>query len=143
MFRLDNMTVWSLLSLHGVFSHFIHPDDVLDVERGALLGWERMRDDFTASLEEIMAAYPALRWCTASEAAAAVQRYDRLGVTRQWNENTLTLHLSSFFDEAWLCLCADAMPSHVEGAECYPTGQGCLWLRATQDTVRLEWEGGI
>ena len=131
------------LSLHGVFSHFIHPDDVLDVERGALLGWERMRDDFTASLEEIMAAYPALRWCTASEAASAVQRYDRLGVTRQWNENTLTLHLSSFYDEAWLCLCADAMPSHVEGAECYPTGQGCLWLRATQDTVRLEWEGGI
>ena len=131
------------LSLHGVFSHFIHPDDVLDVERGALLGWERMRDDFTASLEEIMAAYPALRWCTASEAAAAVQRYDRLGVTRQWDDNTLTLHLSSFFDEAWLCLCADAMPSHVEGAECYPTDGGCLWLRATQDTVRLEWEGGI
>ncbi|MBQ8130705.1 MAG: DUF2194 domain-containing protein [Clostridia bacterium] len=130
------------LALHGVFSHFIHPDDVLDVERGAMQGWEGMRNDFTASLEEITAAYPALRWCTASEAAAAVQRYDRLGVERQWENGALTLHLDAFYDEAWLCLSADRAPSRVSGAECYPAGSGCLWLRAVQDTVRLEWEDG-
>ena len=130
------------MMLHGVYSHFIHPDDVLDVERGAELGWERMRDDFTDSLEEITSAYPALRWCTASEAAAAVQRYDRLGVERRWTGSALELKLSSFYEEAWLCLYTNELPSRVTGAESFPAGEGCLWLRATQDTVRLEWEGG-
>ena len=126
------------LSLHGIFSHFIHPDDVLDEERGALLGWEKMANSFSETLSTINEAYPALRWCTATEAAAAVQRYDRLSVTRTWSGDRLTLELTGFVDEAWLCLNAKEAPSNVEGAEIYEAGNG-LWLRATQDTVTLDW----
>ncbi len=127
------------LNLHGVFSHFIHPDDVLDEERGALLGWERLRDDFEEALGVIEEAYPALRWCTATEAAAAVQRFDRLGIDRVWeNERTLLLSLTDFYDEAWLCL-SSARPSRVTGAEIYDAS-GCFWLRCTEPAVRLEWE---
>ena len=126
------------LALHGVFSHFIHPDDVLDEERGALMGWEKMSEDFSDMLEEVIGAYPALRWCTATEAAAAVQRYSRLGVTRSWSGNQLTLHLDGFVDEAWLCLSAKAAPTAVENAEVFRAGND-LWLRAMQDTVTLDW----
>ena len=127
------------LNLHGVFSHFVHPDDVLDEERGALLGWEQLRNDFEEALGEIEAAYPALRWCTAAEAAAAVQRFDRLGIERAWeNGETLVLTLTNFYDEAWLCLAADE-PVRVTGAELYDAS-GCFWLRCTEPVVRLEWE---
>ena len=131
------------LSLHGVFSHFIHPDDVLDDERGALLGWKQLYGDFQATLDEITRCYPALRWCTATEAAAAVQRYNRLGVTRRWEGHTLVLELSSFYDEAWLCLWAEEPPTEVVGAEIYEAGGGSLWLRATEDCVELKWDGGV
>lgn len=126
------------LHLHGIFSHFIHPDDVLDEERGALLGWEKMAEDFEEALELVNETYPALRWCTATEAAAAVQRYDRLGVAREWSGNRLTIRLTGFVDEAWLNLSAKEAPASVEGAEVYEAGNG-LWLRATQDTVTLDW----
>ncbi len=140
-FSMDNYTqlvAAGELALHGVFSHFVHPDDVLDPERGALLGWETMSEAFEAHLQDIMKAFPALRWCTATEAAAAVQRYGRLGVARHWDGNRLTLELSGFYDEAWLCLVSER-PERVEGAEVHEAGSGELWLRATQDKVILEW----
>jgi len=127
------------LGLHGVFSHFIHPDDVLDEDRGALLGWEQMRNDFDAELSEVTKAFPSLRWCTATEAAAAVQRADRLQVERIREQDRLTLRLSPFYDEAWLCLCAEEPPARIEGAELFPQS-GCFWLKATRDTVILEWD---
>ena len=127
------------MNLHGVFSHFIHPDDVLDEERGALLGWEQLRQDFEDALAEITEAWPALRWCTATEAAAAVQRFDRLGIDRVWeDEKTLLLSLTDFYDEAWLCLSA-IRPARVTGAELYEAS-GCFWLRCTEPAIRLEWE---
>ena len=129
------------LGLHGVFSHFIHPDDVLDEERGALLGWEQLLSDLDATLAEITGAYPALRWCTATQAAAAVQRYDRVQVKRTWTGSRLTLTLDQFYDEQWLCLWASEEPDFVEGAEVYPAGNG-FWLRAWKDTVVLDWGDG-
>lgn len=140
-FSMDNyiqLVAAGELSLHGVFSHFIHPDDVLDPERGALLGWKTMSEAFEKHLQDITAAYPALRWCTATEAAAAVQRYDRLGVRRLRDGNQMVLELTGFYDEAWLCLAAPR-PERVEGAEVHETGSGKVWLRATQDRVTLEW----
>ncbi|MCR4621243.1 MAG: DUF2194 domain-containing protein [Clostridiales bacterium] len=139
MDHYQKMVAAEELYLHGVFSHFIHPDDVLDEERGALLGWKTMAEGFDDALEQVTGTYPALRWCTATEAAAAVQRFDRLGVTRKWEGNRLTLTLTGFVDEAWLCLNAKEAPAQVEGAEVYPAGNG-LWLKALQDTVTLDWE---
>ena len=128
------------LNLHGIFSHFIHPDDVLDEERGALLGWEKMFEDFCSMLEEVKAAYPALRWCTATEAAAAVQRYDRLRIEREKEGTTLKLTLTGFYDEAWLKLsCPHEV--RVTGAEVYRAGSA-QWLRATSDTVIVDWGDG-
>ena len=129
------------LSLHGVFSHFIHPDDVLDEERGALLGWEQLRTDFDDALTDISGAYPALRWCTATEAAGAVQRYARVRVEREWEQGNLALRLAPFYDEVWLCLWSEEAPKEVSGAEVHEGG-GALWLRATRDTVRVSWGDG-
>ena len=43
------------LNMHYVSTHFMHPDDLLDVDRGAEEGWEIYRDS---------AAFPIL-WCFA------------------------------------------------------------------------------
>lgn len=127
------------LALHGVFSHFIHPDDVLDVARGAELGWEKMLADFETMLEGVAHAYPALRWSTASEGAAAVQRYDRASVKRTRTEKGLALSIAPFYDEIWLALWCESAPVVVENAELYRMADGLYWLKATSADVRLEW----
>ena len=66
------------LVLHGVYSHFIHPDDILDSERTGNQTWDEMYEAFKAKLYAIADTYPAIRFLSASEGAAAIQRYNRL-----------------------------------------------------------------
>jgi hypothetical protein len=128
------------LALHGVVSHIIYPDNVLDDERGTMLGWNSMFQDFSAVLETVTGTYPALRWSTSAEGAAAVQRYDRVGVKREMSGNQLNLMLSPFYDEVWLALYCGEEPESVSNAVLYKVDEGFYWLHATDANVRLEWE---
>lgn len=132
----------SELMLHGVFSHFIHPDDVLDAERGADLGWHKMYEDFVREVNNVKASYPPLRWSTGSEGAAAVQRYSRVQVAQEEDENGLTLTLTPFYDEAWLAVKTEHPIERVENANAYPICEGLYWLQATGGKVVIEWGSG-
>lgn len=128
------------LALHGVFSHFIHPDDVLDVERGAELGWETMYGDFSAMVTNIVDTCPPIRWCTASEGAAAVQRYWRVNVMREYGEASLRVSLAPFYDEVWLALWCGRDVARVENGELFEITDGLYWLRADAAQVDIIWE---
>lgn len=53
----------------GVFSHFIHPDDVLNEERSNGQNWEDLYKDFNDKLARLQKTYPWIRSMTATEAA--------------------------------------------------------------------------
>lgn len=131
------------LLLHGVFSHFIHPDDILDESRGANLGWEEMYRDFSQLLESIASTYPNLRFSTATEGAAAVQRYDRLGLMREEGEGALTVALSNFYDTAWLALRTRRTITSIQGGEVFRVDDGFYWIRADKPNVVISWEQGV
>lgn len=56
----------------GVFSHFIHPDDLLSAERGGNLSWDKLYEDFGHMIERLRKTYPWLRDLTSTEAGLAV-----------------------------------------------------------------------
>jgi Uncharacterized protein conserved in bacteria len=56
------------MTTHGVFSHFIHPDDLLDETRSRKQTWEKLYEDFSAMLSRLDKTYPWLRDMTATEA---------------------------------------------------------------------------
>ena len=56
----------------GVFSHFIHPDDLLDEDRGRQQKWKDLYRDFEHLLERLHTTYPWLRSITSAEAAIGV-----------------------------------------------------------------------
>lgn len=58
------------LTTHGVFSHFIHPDDVISTDRSQG-GWTDMIEEFEEFMQDIDERYPWLRSFTATEAAYA------------------------------------------------------------------------
>lgn len=130
------------LMLHGVYSHFIHPDDILDSERSQNLSWSEMFGLFQGRIEKIAEAYPELRYLTASEGAGAVQRFSRVGVLREEDERGLTVTLSNFYDEVWLALRTRVAPESVTGGELYKITDGFYWLRADEAVVRVLWEAG-
>lgn len=135
------MVIASELALHGVLSHFIHPDDVLDEERGATAGWRQMYAEFKNMLQKIVETYPAIRFATAVDGAAAVQRYERLGVCREKGESDLKISLSNLEDEAWLSLRTHEKITAVEGATLYPVSEHEYWLQTSNETIVIHWAG--
>ncbi|GAB2721016.1 DUF2194 domain-containing protein [Paenibacillus thermoaerophilus] len=52
----------------GFFSHFLHPDDLLDETRSRNQTWAQLYEDFSAMLERLDHTYPWLRSMTSTEA---------------------------------------------------------------------------
>ncbi|MGN1249774.1 MAG: DUF2194 domain-containing protein, partial [Candidatus Spyradocola sp.] len=94
----------SELNFHLVNSHFQHPDDVLDEDRGAELGWASMFANLSDYVDWLYTSVPEIRSMTGSEIAAAVQRYDYIEMTRTDTEQGIALDLTNFHDEAWFLL---------------------------------------
>ena len=130
------------LMLHGVFSHFIHPDDILDESRGAKSGWDEMFRQFSGTIASIVQTYPKLRFSTSAQGAAAAQRFVRLSLIRDETESGLTVTLSNFYDTAWLALRTRRIPAAIEGGELYKVSDSLYWIRADAAKVAIRWEEG-
>ncbi len=130
------------MALHGVFSHFIHPDDVLAEDRGATAGWDTMYQSFVTTIHGVKDGYAPLRFFVASEGAAAVQRYDRLGISRHEEDDRLLIGLSGYYDGAWLALSAKRPIENIRGAEVHRIVDGFYWLHATSPNITIEWGAG-
>lgn len=92
------------LNYHYVQSHFMHPDDVLDEERGADKGWESMSEEFEKYLDWIHESAPDIRNLTGSELGRAVEIFDTLSVKRDYKEGELDVELGGFAGEAELMM---------------------------------------
>lgn len=90
----------SELNFHFVQSHFMHPDDVLDEDRGAEEGWEAMSQSFEEYLDWIYASAPNIRNVTGSQMGTAVLQYDTISMTRERTQEGLEVSLGGFSGEA-------------------------------------------
>lgn len=118
----------SELNFHFVNSHFQHPDDVLDEDRGAKLGWDTLYSNLCNYMEWLYSSAGSIRNLTGTELAGAVQVYDELEVKRTETEKGLTLKLEGFKDEAWLMVRINkGTPGQVEGGT-LENLQGDLYL---------------
>ncbi|MCR5000179.1 MAG: DUF2194 domain-containing protein [Lachnospiraceae bacterium] len=98
------LAAMSELNMHMVNTHFIHPDDVLDEDRGARLGWRKLYANLAGYFDWIYGICPGIRNMTGTELAGAVWRYDLIGVHRNMTDESLLLELDNFNDECYMFL---------------------------------------
>lgn len=96
------MMAFSELNFHYVQSHFMHPDDVLDEDRGAANGWSVMKESLDQYMTWVYESVPDIRNLTGSKMADAVETYDRLSVQRTATEEGIHIELGGFHGEACL-----------------------------------------
>lgn len=113
----------SALGLHGVFSHFIHPDDIFDMERGKGENWETLLEGFEDTLNHVNEAAPGLRALTASDGAKALEVYQELEPVLVYDEGEIRGSLKNFRGEAFFFLCTDKTPVSKDDA-CLITSLG-------------------
>ena len=133
----------SELNLHFVNSHFMHPDDMLDPDRGAEEGWQSAYDNLNSYMDWLYGSAPQIRNLTGSEMGAAVQRWYDAAVTTDGSDDTLTLTLEGLHDEAYLFVRSrDALVcGQVEGGSVEQLDGSLYLVRATATSVSIPKEG--
>ena len=134
----------SELNMHYVSTHFMHPDDLLDPDRGAKEGWEVYKGGLTDYLDWLTKSAPDLRRQTGSECSGAIQRFSSVTVSVDTSDDAWTLSLGNFHDEAWLMFRANnGEPGAVTGGEITHLTGDLYLVKATDKTVTIaRKEGG-
>ncbi len=139
----DFMTVGALseLNFHFVNDHFTHPDDALDPDRGAAIGWKELKKRFTGFLDWLYGSAKGLRNLTGSEMSAAVQRFAAVTIRQEIQEDKMVLQIDHFYDNAqFLVRFNEKEPGNVtHGKLTHLTGE--LYLLEAYDeqvTIALE-----
>lgn len=128
----------SELYLHCVNTHFQHPDDVLDVDRGANLGWEELFGRFEDYVDWLYSALPEIRSLKGSELAGAVQRYDHVKIQRKNIDHGIRVSLGEFADEAWFYLRLNSgKPSLTDGGTMKKVAEDLYLVRATSSELNI------
>ena len=133
----------SELNMHYVSTHFMHPDDLLDEDRGAKEGWETYRKGLEDYLDWLEQSAPSIRMQTGTECAAAVQRFSGLTVSMATSDDSWDLHLGNLIDQGWLMFRANnGTPGRVRGGSLTKLTGNLYLLKSTSATVHIERKTG-
>ncbi len=101
--QYDQFAIMNGLGLYGIFSHFVHPDDIFDEERGDGKNWEQLFDGFGDILHMVNERYQGLRPLTASQAADALTVAEKLEIAMTVEGDRVVGKASGFYGESYCC----------------------------------------
>ncbi|QUH31715.1 DUF2194 domain-containing protein [Vallitalea guaymasensis] len=100
----EDWSIYTTINFFGVFSHFIHPDDILDPNRNMGYSWEEMKEQYNEMLKDIKDNYGWLRSMTASQAAEELKKYLQCDVKFVKNENGIYGFMTNFRKDMYFIL---------------------------------------
>ena len=139
----DFMTLAALseLNLHYVNNHFTHPDDALDPERGAELGWKELYKRFDSYMGWLYSSAPNLRNVTGTELSAAVQRFVAVTPHTSITDGEMVITIENFYDNAqFMVRFNEETPEQVSGGTLTHVTGNLYILEATEATVTVSFK---
>ena len=135
------LAAFSELNMHFVNSHFIHPDDTLDVDRGAELGWAVLKSNLEHYIGWLKSSAPDLRDLTGSQLSGAIQRYSALVPKQERTATGIEWTFDHFYDEVYLFVRINEgqVGSHVNGGTLTHLTGNLYLLKARQAKVTMDW----
>lgn len=134
----QTLTAFSELNFHYVQSHFLHPDDVLDEDRGAANGWTVMYESLKEYMEYIYGTAPDIRNLSGSGMGEAVREFAKLSVRTEVKNGILHVNLGGFYKEAYLMVrLNEGAPGEITGGELTHLTGNLYLLHATADEIRI------
>jgi hypothetical protein len=98
-YEKNDEQLWNIYNganLYGLFAHFVHPDDVLDVKRNNGKGWTELYKEFDSLLNVVDSKFSWLRGFTISQAAQELVKYLECTVKVVHSGNTIKIYAGNF-----------------------------------------------
>lgn len=110
----DRFVSLSIGGLYGVYSHFVHPDDILDEERGQGKSWEELFREYCEKLQFVNESFSGLRPMTAVQAASALETAGHLEVAlREGEDGVVQGWCNGFSGQGWCYLRTERTPKII------------------------------
>lgn len=128
----------SVMTAHGFFSHFIHPDDLLDEHRGGRKSWKNLYQDFEQLLDRISDTYPWLKAQTSGEAATHVATVLNSRITRKQSDADLTVDIGNYRDRQYFILRSDKKIGKLTNCRVQLIDEDTYLVEATDEQFHIE-----
>lgn len=99
--------IYNGVSLHGIISHFIHPDDVLSTERNANQPWEELIVTYNNIWEKLYKNFSWLRAFKVSDAATELEKFLETQVHLVEDETGIYGYCNNFRKDMYFILRTD------------------------------------
>ena len=131
-------SVYSLINHLGIFSHFVHPDEMF-YEESKDKSWADMKTGLTAFLDEMETHFPWLTPVTASESTPYFDDFFDVDYRVVRQPEFLEIHAWNHRGEARFLLRSDKMLDRAENCTADVVDDGVYLVRMTGDSARLYW----
>lgn len=135
----ERIAAFSTIHEMGVFSHFVHPDEIL-YEESRDHSWKDMQAGLSSFMGEISARFPWLTPVTVSESLPYFDDYFNLDYRIIRNPHFVEIHAWNFKTEARFILHTAHALDHADGAETEKIDEGTWFIRMKDTKARLYWK---
>lgn len=125
----DDWAIANTLTSIGVFSHFVHPDDVISTDRSGG-SWAEMYNEFDRFMKDIHHTYPWLRAMNASEAAMAIASTLQTTSTIEKSNNIVKGSIENYMNEQHFILRTDKKIGRLDNCEVTKIDDGTYLIKA-------------
>jgi len=133
-------TIYNGLNMHGIFSHFVHPDDILDPDRSLGRSWSELSKDFAMIFEDIDNNYSWLNSYTVSEGAKELVKYIEIVPHIEYSDNKINIYCEDFRPDAYFIMRTSKNISGSENIEYkrFSDNSYVLTLKEPHGSIELE-----
>jgi hypothetical protein len=99
--------IYNVLNTHGIFAHFIHPDDILDPDRSRNLSWSELTEDYEAILDEVNRDFSWLNSYTISQGTDEIIKYLEVKPYIDYAGDFINIYCMDFRPDAYFIMRTD------------------------------------
>lgn len=125
----------------GVFSHFVHPDDILDKARSKAKTWPSLSKEIRSMMKKLYERYPWMRSMTASEGGSELTDYLQTRVYVEHSEDKITGYMNNFSEEMFFVLRTDKKMTSTQGCSVEWIDEGVYLVHATKAKFEIGLKG--
>nr|WP_302597992.1 DUF2194 domain-containing protein [uncultured Cellulosilyticum sp.] len=132
--------IYNGISLHGIISHFIHPDDVLSEDRNAGQPWEELTITYNNIFKELHEKFSWLRAFKVSDAATELQKSLETNVYLTQDETGIYGYCNNFRKDMYFILRTDKKITATQNCSTKKIDENVYWVytQSPEFSIALE-----